>query len=232
MSFKRKNENGITLIALIITIITTVIIAAAAINLMVNNGVIEIAINGAERHNASERKENEELGILENQIKLAGGARDGLITEEEVNRRIAKAVQEALENTLTEEQVNQKISEAVSNATKQELLWENPNKSSAFTAQTVSWNTDEYNRLYVIYKNHKDDPSTVNLQTEILYPDKTTDMRFIWAYNSNVQLNYRHVKFDSNKKSAIFGGGLYKSTASNDAIIPLYIIGFKSPVNI
>lgn len=63
-----KRDGGITLIALTITIVVTVVIAAAIINLMVNEGIAKIAVNSAEKHEIAKNAEEKVLSEYKNQI--------------------------------------------------------------------------------------------------------------------------------------------------------------------
>ena len=53
-----KKENGITLIALIITIIILVILAAVSINAVANMGIVGQAVNGSQEYSAKAVEEN------------------------------------------------------------------------------------------------------------------------------------------------------------------------------
>lgn len=54
-----KKQKGITLIALILTIIVLVILAAVTINIAYSNGIIGYGTNGVEKYKIAERKEDE-----------------------------------------------------------------------------------------------------------------------------------------------------------------------------
>ena len=58
----KRNENGITLIALIITIIILVILAAVSIRAVTNMGIVGHAINGTQQYAEQAKAENEMLG--------------------------------------------------------------------------------------------------------------------------------------------------------------------------
>ena len=64
-----KKNKGITLIALIITIIILLILAAVSLNFVLgDNGIIFKVQLAKEKTNISQNKETEELGVLENTI--------------------------------------------------------------------------------------------------------------------------------------------------------------------
>lgn len=56
-----KNEKGITLVALIITIIVLVILAAVSISIVYKNNMINHAVNGAKDYSDAAIREQEEL---------------------------------------------------------------------------------------------------------------------------------------------------------------------------
>ena len=67
--YKNKKENGITLIALIITIIILVILAAVSIRAAYNSGIIDYSINGTRRYMEEEKKEQSTLSETESHLK-------------------------------------------------------------------------------------------------------------------------------------------------------------------
>jgi len=64
-NYSLKKENGITLIALIITIIILVILAAVSIRAAYNSGIIDYSINGTKRYTEEEKKEESILSETE-----------------------------------------------------------------------------------------------------------------------------------------------------------------------
>jgi len=56
-----RGENGITLVALIITIIILVILAAVSIATIYNMGIVNYAVNGSQNYAQAGVKENEML---------------------------------------------------------------------------------------------------------------------------------------------------------------------------
>ena len=70
---KRKNilEHGITLIALVVTIIVLLILAAVTINIAINNnGLIGRARSAKEIYKQSENDDNEKLAQLEGMMDM------------------------------------------------------------------------------------------------------------------------------------------------------------------
>ena len=53
-----KNERGITLVALIITIIILIILAAVTINALTHDGLADMAIKGAQDYDKAQQNEN------------------------------------------------------------------------------------------------------------------------------------------------------------------------------
>ena len=74
--YKTQNTNrGITLVALIITIIVLLILAMVSIRLVMNGGIIGRAKNGTKVYSVSEEKEQIQLGVKEFQMaQFEGGA--------------------------------------------------------------------------------------------------------------------------------------------------------------
>ena len=74
--YKTQNTNrGITLVALIITIIVLLILAMVSIRLVMNGGIIGRAENGTKVYSVSEEKEQIQLGVKEFQMaQFEGGA--------------------------------------------------------------------------------------------------------------------------------------------------------------
>ena len=86
-----KSERGITLIALIITIIILVILAAISINAVYNNGIIEYAINGTQNYAQKAVEENRMYARVESKIE------EGLIKQQIKDYRI-EVISDYIEN--------------------------------------------------------------------------------------------------------------------------------------
>ena len=69
MKNKLKKESGITLVALIITIIILVILAAVTIKEVFGNGFLDLAAKGAENYAIAQTEEENMMNELENFIK-------------------------------------------------------------------------------------------------------------------------------------------------------------------
>ena len=68
-NFNLKKEKGITLIALIITIIILVILAAVSIRAAYNTGIIDYGINGTQKYAEEGKKEKRVLSDTEEFMK-------------------------------------------------------------------------------------------------------------------------------------------------------------------
>ena len=68
-----KTQKGITLVALVITIIVLVILAAVSINAVMNDGLIKNAETAVGKYEAAKEKEETELGNLLQKIENAKG---------------------------------------------------------------------------------------------------------------------------------------------------------------
>ena len=63
-----RGEKGITLVALIITIIILVILAAVSIATVYNMGIVNHAINGTERYASEAKREEQEMQSTTNLV--------------------------------------------------------------------------------------------------------------------------------------------------------------------
>lgn len=64
-----KKQSGITLIALIITIVILAILTGVAINATYDTGILQFATNGAETHTASVQNENQIIDVYEKKME-------------------------------------------------------------------------------------------------------------------------------------------------------------------
>ena len=73
MKKQRREEKGITLVALVVTIIVLIILAGVTLNIVLDNdGIINKAKQAAEDYENAQREEQEILGQVENYIENAG----------------------------------------------------------------------------------------------------------------------------------------------------------------
>ena len=66
---KSKNERGITLVALIITIIILIILAAVTINTLTHDGLADMAIKGAQDYDKAQQNEMNMLNDIDAMVK-------------------------------------------------------------------------------------------------------------------------------------------------------------------
>jgi len=85
-----KKQNGITLIALIITIIVLLILAVVTIGVVQENSIIEHAQNAATKHNIAQEDEKENLSSYETLIEdqLLKGTIKYYVTEHNSNEMV------------------------------------------------------------------------------------------------------------------------------------------------
>jgi len=96
VNFRIKESKGITLVALVVTIIVLIILAGVSINLILGeNGIIRQAQLASEAYNQAAAKEKEDLLELENMLKL-----DQEIEEDEEDKEVEE------EEVVVEENVN------------------------------------------------------------------------------------------------------------------------------
>ena len=67
--FLLKKENGITLVALVISIIVLLILAIISINLVINNGILDKAKTAVDKYSEGEIEEQIKLAYLELQAE-------------------------------------------------------------------------------------------------------------------------------------------------------------------
>ena len=80
---KAKEQNGITLVALVVTIVILIILAVISINIIFNEGGIVRQAEKAKEHQANaEWEDNEKLGMLDNSIKEYMNGNTGYVDNE------------------------------------------------------------------------------------------------------------------------------------------------------
>lgn len=109
-----KNNNAITLISLIVTIIILLVLAGVTINLTIGeNGLFNTAKNAGKNYINEEEKELADLENIYSQIKIATGEDSKItISMEDLNSLIDKKVQEEVaksNNEILENNLNKKI---------------------------------------------------------------------------------------------------------------------------
>ena len=94
MKQKLKNEKGITLVALVITIIVLLILAGVTLSMVMgDSGIFGKANNAKEQTQLSNAEEIIKLAVLENQVKRVSGDADAL-TNEALKTEIGKKLTE------------------------------------------------------------------------------------------------------------------------------------------
>lgn len=63
-----KGQKGITLVALVITIIVLIILAGVTMSMLFNNGILDKAKQGVNQYKAAEEEENQIIGNALNYI--------------------------------------------------------------------------------------------------------------------------------------------------------------------
>ena len=94
MKQKLKNEKGITLVALVITIIVLLILAGVTLSMVMgDSGIFGKTNNAKEQTKLSNAEEIIKLAVLENKVKSVSGDADAL-TNEELKTEIGKKLTE------------------------------------------------------------------------------------------------------------------------------------------
>ena len=93
MKQKFKNEKGITLVALVITIIVLLILAGVTLSMVMgDSGIFGKANSAKEKTQLSNAEETIKLAVLENQVKSVSG--DVALTNDQLKEEIAKKLTE------------------------------------------------------------------------------------------------------------------------------------------
>lgn len=93
MKEKLKNEKGITLVALVITIIVLLILAGVTLSMVMgDSGIFGKANSAKEKTQLSNAEETIRLAVLENQVKSVSG--DVALTNDKLKEEIAKKLTE------------------------------------------------------------------------------------------------------------------------------------------
>lgn len=101
MKENSKNQNGITLIALVITIIVLLILAMVSIKLVWDGGIIAHAQNAVNSYNEAQTNELEQLNILEEQFKQYGGSNNSQLQDGWWEFKDEKEKEEILNNNIS-----------------------------------------------------------------------------------------------------------------------------------
>ena len=84
MKGKSKTQKGITLVALIITVVVLLILAAVTISSIQNDGIIGKAEGSADKFNGAQGNEQGILGSYEDELNKYGGSSGEQLTEEDL----------------------------------------------------------------------------------------------------------------------------------------------------
>ena len=142
----KNNEKGITLIALIITVIILVILAAVSIRAVYNMGIVGHAVNGTQQYAKRAKEENAMLDETGGIIESALGKLDEINIQDEIQRAWNKVQAEGNEKNWD--------NSTKANALNTELLKEDGNASA-------TWNTTN-SVIDVTYKGYE---TTINPDT-------------------------------------------------------------------
>lgn len=119
--------------------------------------------------------------------------------------------------------INNRI-ETLEQGVTMKLLWENPNPTSSFAAQTVELDLSEYDKVLVIFKSYNTQEQYISV---ICKKDINTRCSYLW------DASYIYLRNITPKSSGVtFGdcyyGKLLQSMATqNTGLIPIEIYGIK-----
>lgn len=109
------------------------------------------------------------------------------------------------------------------------ILWENSNPTSAFTAQTITLSSDDYDIYEIFYSLDKDNPSDVSSVRSI--KGKNAILQGMRATGSTSPFRVRNCTYSNATQlqfAICYYGANGLTSTSNDYIIPLYVIGYKT----
>lgn len=113
-------------------------------------------------------------------------------------------------------------------------LWENPAPTSAFTAQTITLLSDDYDFLLCVYRRY----STVDPES-VAISEKGIDFEIEanYATNNGVRVHIRSASIQNSGLTISWGDALVAtgttaSSTNNNGCIPVAIYGFKKEVDI
>lgn len=186
-----KKEEGITLIALVVTIIVLIILAGVSINLVLgNNGIITKAKEGKEDYTKARLKEELELKITELQMEKDSFEREELYRLSEIGAEVEDigipAVGEYKDYDFT---INEENVVTIGNRIK----GEKPNIA-------LTKNTEELANEVVIRVVVTTSEGSITLVTK---PDGTTTTETEFEYTVNKNGTYRFMAEGSNGRKAI-----------------------------
>ena len=109
-------------------------------------------------------------------------------------------------------------------ALNKKILWTNPNPTSSFVNQTITLNNSDYDFYEII---HAPTTGTINKYVEVVKAMKGKGT-FLKYFTSKGQVYRRTVEYVSDTELTIGQPTYVDGTLSNENIIPLYVIGYKT----
>lgn len=157
-----KNVNGITLIALVITIIILIILASAAIYMSLGeNGILIRAKQAKTDYESATDEEKQSLNDLYSQMLIA--------------------TNDDAEITLTVKRLKELLDE---NKTKEIVLWEGTaNAVGEYNFTNPNYDVDNFDRIIIEYSQNGEYKSSTSIQKEQIVKDKANDIG-LWGYST------------------------------------------------
>lgn len=130
-----KKQNGITLIALIITIVILLILAGVVLNLTIGErGIFNIAKNASKNFMDAQNKELSDLDKLYSELKIATGDNSQItVNIEDLKKIIQEEVNSQLDATV-DEKINERMKTGVNGISSGSLLLEAINDRTSVTS--------------------------------------------------------------------------------------------------
>lgn len=104
------------------------------------------------------------------------------------------------------------------------VLWENPDTTADFKAQTIVLDLSQYNRFTVLFRNTTYDGGTVDTFAEQHFTEK--NIRLCGFSGCNSDFWFRDVKFTDNEVK-FYSAEVYNNVNSDRFMIPVKIKGYK-----
>ena len=181
---KRRKEKGITLVALVVTIIVLIILAGVTLNIVLDqNGIINKAQQAAEDYDTAQREEQELLGVVEDYIEYAGKTapipegytKSQITTEDDVVEGLViyEIPEGAIVNWTDNEDENGKNQSTIT-------IGENTTNLQETVNQYVWIPVNDINSMVMCESNSGDSVCNLVLEGEILkcttHPDTATEL--------------------------------------------------------
>jgi hypothetical protein len=117
------------------------------------------------------------------------------------------------------------------------ILWSNPNPTSSFGNVTITLSSDDYDMLEIYYYDYT---GTARVMSERLYKGHNSNLTALFLFNGNFYMGARAVEYTSdtqylfgNARKIIDSGTVVSGVpTANEWLVPQYVIGYKTGLNL